>query len=621
MEHRTSLVTGVLALLLIVMFALPDLYIDYKTGNSSDPIRTFHLNHVHYLTILNAARHSGEPVPNSYLHEQQDVPSHYELLQLIAARTPFFKDLSIALTWTLLRIGIALAYFALLAIMLKDVGIPLFISRLVAFATVAVFGFIGLQGAALWTWYLPFLLLGMYAGSRALEAGITIKRRLWLLVAMLALFSWHAISFSLGGLAGLLLWGYLIKMVPQAERKTCVYATMLWLAFSALIFSWLYAPFLFSHSDTAVSTIGRVIQFDKTYFLYHPIETVVVLASTLALLITRRYGYAAFGLAALVGLNSNLITGFYFANDHYIILTEALAVIAAGSAWISRDALKQRKGLGILAVVSGVWYLYSALGTLGFNPAFMGRYAIPGLTLFFIAALVFFQEKVERIIGDYRRGLIVALIILPVLYTGTLIYKGVSYPLEKQEEALKVTPLVNYLREHEYAVVLANSETSSYIPLYTPDRIYWSEMLWTDIIEDEEILHRWLVSRAFFPNDVLANGPFAVDSVYGAEIRCRHYRQFERPLFGPFADSWIARLPEKIQRCVTVDEDRKKKEEELNSLREEFVKEVRTSGFSPKYRLDLLVVSPGDQTPKAVLDRYFTFLEKAGDYTIYKFNK
>ncbi|MFA6416213.1 MAG: hypothetical protein WCW56_01865 [Candidatus Paceibacterota bacterium] len=605
-----------LSVVISVFFALPDLYVDYKMGESLDPIRSLQPNNAHYLTILNAAINSGQTVPNSYLHEQQNIPSHYALLQSIFAHLPLISNIPIALVWTFLRIFVAVAYFLLLIFILREAGCRFLVASIISFSAVCIWGYIRFQSMALGNWYLPPMLLGVYLGSWAIKEGLTTRKRLLLLSLSLLLFSWHAVSFSLGGLAILLLWARLIFIANKDKRKEIIFAGTAWSFWALFLFIILYAPYFGGGSDTAVSTLGRVVQFSKTYLIYHPIETTVVLVATWALLLSRRYGYAFFGLAAIVGLNSNIITGFYFANDHYVVLTEVLAMVAAASLWFDNRRPSYPRGLGILAFIASGWYLLAGLSHLGFNVAFVGRYLVVTLAMMTITALVFFKQPVINFFSRYRNITLVLIFVFTSLYTSALVYKGAIYPLKTQQEAKKMVPLINYLRDNEYSVVLANSVVSSYVALYTKDRVYWSDLLFTDVINDEEILHRWLVSRVFFPNDQLANGELAIDSVYGAEIRCRHFRLFAKPLLGSAGDSFISRFREKD--CPKIEALRQEQKKYLDQSLEKYLTKIRETKFSPSYRLDIMVVADTDSAPKDILQDNFNFIAKVGDFSIYK---
>lgn len=609
----------VLGFIISFFFALPDLYVDYKTSNSLDPIRSFQPNNAHYLTVLNAAMNSGGPIPNPYLHEQQNIPSHYALMQIIIAHIPFVSSLSISLLWTLLRILVAVTYFILLYLMLRESGYDLFTAGVLSFCVVSIWGYIRFQSMALGNWYLPPMLLGMYLGSKAIKNGLTVKRRLILLSLALLLFSWHAVSFSLGGLAILLLWGYLIFTESKEFRKKTILMAFFWSIFSLFLFMILYAPFFLGQNNTAVSTLGRVVQFSSTYLMYHPIETIVVIVSVWVLLLTRRYSYVMFGIAALVGLNSNLVTGFYFANDHYVVLTEVLTVIAASSLWLNIDRRKSSKWLGLVALIAGLWYLYAGLSHLGFNPAYLGRYLVVSGSMFVITFLSFAPEPWRNFFSRYYKLVMVLIFLTSSLYVGALVYAGTAFPLKAQQEQKNIIPLINYLRKDDYSVVLANSKISNDIALYTKDRIYWSDLLFTDVINDKEILHRWLVSRVFFPNDEMANGELAVDTVYGAEIRCRHFRLFAEPLLGPFKNSFISRFREKD--CPRIEAQRQTQKQFLDESLVNYLAEVKRNKFSPVYKLDLLVVADTDLSPKDILQRDFSFETKIGNFSIYRFKK
>ena len=605
-----------LTIIISIFFALPDLYVDYKTGESLDPIRSFQPNNAHYLTILNAAINSRQTVPNSYLHEQPNIPSHYTLLQSIFAHLPFISDIPIALVWTFLRIFVAVAYFLLLILILREAGCGFLVASILSFSVVCIWGYIRFQSMALGNWYLPPILLGVYLGSWGIREGLTTGKRLLLLSLSLLLFSWHAVSFSLGGLAISLLWIRLIFTVNKDQRKGVIWASVIWSPWSVFLFMILYAAYFWGGSGTAVATLGRVVQFSKTFLIYHPIETIVVFVATWVLLLSRRYGYAFFGLAAIVGLNSNVITGFYFANDHYIVLTEVLVIMAAASLWSDNRKSSYPKWLGGMALIAGGWYLLAGLSHLGFNGAFIGRYLVVAISMFVITVLVFFKQPMLKFFSRYKIVTLVLIFILSTLYTSALIYKGTIFPLQTQREAKKMIPLINYLRENNYSVILANSTVSSYVALYTKDRIYWSDLLFTDVINDEEILNRWLVSRVFFPNDQLANGELAIDSVYGAEIRCRHFRLFAKPLFGVAEDSFISRFREKD--CPKIEALRRDQKRYLDKSLAKYLVKLQESKFSPVYRLDILVVADSDLAPKDILWRDFYLVTKVGEFSIYQ---
>lgn len=612
-----------LCCLLAVIFSLPDLYVDFKTGNFFDPIRTFQANNAHYLTVTKAAWQTDSPVPNSYLHEQQAVPSHYALWQSIFAHLPFVSNISIAWLWTILRILVAISYFILLAIMMKQVGCHFVLAQATAFSVVCVFGFIRFQSMALGNWYIPPMLLGIYLSQMAfVSKEYSIFKRFLFLVISLILFSWHSVSFSIGGLAIFIIWLFLIFRSKSEDRRLFIIAMLAWLSLSLIIFLILYAPFMSSHSQIGLDTLSRVVQFRSTRFIYHPIETAILVVAAVIFWQSRAFAYLAFSLAPIIGLNSNLLTGFYFANDHYQILNEALIFIALVHLWFwPKEKISRFVWLAIVAILFGGLYLYSGYaGHLGYRIAFIGRYLVIPLSLFAIACLIIDRTSFCRTwLVKFWRPLSGLMIVLSLVYVSLLIYKGTAYELEKQTKAKRYVPLIEYLRQNNYAVVLANSTIASYIPLYTQDKIYWLDILWTDIITEEEILERWLVSRAFFPNDDMANGMLAVDSVYGAEIRCRHNQLFVKPLFGFLANTWLANW--RGRDCPIIEQERREQLLSLEKMSEQYNEHLVKEKLKPKYRLDLLVVDKNDQTSENILKRDFRFLKQVGDFSIYSYEK
>lgn len=168
--------------------------------------------------------------------------------------------------------------------------------------------------------------------------------------------------------------------------------------------------------------------------------------------------------------------------------------------------------------------------------------------------------------------------------------------------------VLTWLTQHapKDSVILAPNRLAMLIPVFTSDEVFMSKGARFFVARDEEIVRRYLVFTAFFPEEIdsVDGGTLSVFGNYGgaAYARAKRWYQLTHPLGGAYPKT----LPDFIRH-----QDLRRKVEER--VRRPDLREVRKD--IDAFELDVLVTTHA--LPEA-LRNVFRLEEKVGVWTIYR---
>jgi len=156
------------------------------------------------------------------------------------------------------------------------------------------------------------------------------------------------------------------------------------------------------------------------------------------------------------------------------------------------------------------------------------------------------------------------------------------------------------------SVILAPYTLSSLIPVYTDDFVFMNYAARSFLVSDQELLERYLVQTAFFPEDSESIDT-GVQSVFGnfpgsTYSKTKRIWQILTLFRKPFDKTIADFIPDQTKRRILE-----------NSLRSPDINELKT--VMQKYRLDYLITN--DPLPR-LLSRNFQKTATIGAYTVYQ---
>lgn len=611
------------ALLIVLAFALPELWLWKSVDSFSEPFRYYRGDMAHYAVILDRAIEAGGPVGNSFFFEEQEHPSRFFVFELVAGLFgKLFAPAGVAVLVIALRIIVPVLSFLLFAELIRRVGISAEYANFLAALQILLYGVISFQGYGLANWYIPSLLAGLILVVEAFCDEQFSPRRAALLVVSIGLFTLHPAYFAFGGAVTGVAWFLWMRRFGVRAVGPFFVA---WLGLAGVLFAMFFAGGL-SSGAAATDFLARMALI-STRFPIHPIVLLELgLAAIIAGYAARGAGEAsaralhflavAFGIGFLAILAPS-ITGTYLVNDHYTIAHEYLVVVLAASLIFTGD-VKTPKWSARFLVFAVVLDILFVLAYLNFKPGYYGRFATHHAAYFLIAGMVLWPGLrillKKALAVTALRGL---LVVAALGYALLLQYKDISGGHFAGHQAVqKYRPLIAELRKLPAGVVLADNTLSHIVPITTEHQIYWSSIAFSQTSTDEALLRRYQDAHLAFPDDPSHVPPGVINSLHGAVDRCREYGR-GKVLEALSSRGWTAPLRE----ICAPDRVRAEAYEISKERVQAFVSNAnRTKSWQPEYRVDYLLVSDGaTTTPVWILNTYFKKIGSAGGVSFYEF--
>lgn len=603
MNMRFFRVAG--AILIAIFFSIPQLWSWARVDSYQEPIRHYDGDTAHYLSILHTTVVEGTPRAQAYFWEEPDSPPQFWIFQTVASIFHPLRSISIVWFDLALTLLVGLAVFLLFDFVLCRAGVPVVVSAVVSLCFVLLYGPIAFRGYALGNWFLPVFLGGMAASLRFFEAKeIDLRALGWALCAVV-LFAVHPVYFAMGGLSLGLLW---IARLSHKQSKSSLKFFAVWGAFSISLFFYLFFAFL-KGTPAGEDTLYRIVALD-TRLPFH-----ILLGARLGLLSVVAYSVgflpiASFAGAAFVGLFSFVLTGQYIANDHYAIpedfLAPALFLGLLFSGAVS-SSLYKFKFLRVAFLGVALLSLFDVLQYLNFRPGYLGRFA-PMLGGYLGIALILnvphAQVVLKKLLNDRR--VLVVFCLFSLIYGSVITYRDLRPVASAHREAQEYRMLIGSVRKLSNGVVLADPYIENLISLYTPHKVYWSHIAFSETVLNEELKARWLDTSLFF------EGSRGLEPVFvtGTTDRCYEY---ERIKYLNFFESLGFSHPKKVL-CGPV-EEREALWPVLKQEAQEFASStVVAKTWAPQYKLDYLIVDTKKNNPPTwLVEDYFVLSATVGE--------
>jgi hypothetical protein len=604
---------------------LPDLRLWGQVDHfSSLPLRDYRGDTAHYLAILHSAQLNHGPTANAYFWEQASEPSQFYVFQRVVGWLGDLGGLEIVWVAVILRLVVAWLVFCLLSRLLLIFSVPERFAAYLSFAFTLFYGAVAFQGYALGFWFLPCLLGALYLAAQFSIKPFTSFWSIWRPVLAVALASVHPVYFTLVGLAvGLII---LFKLIREPKSAVFLGAGV-WSVLSLVAFYLLFWPFLASHFPAAQDVLYRIVAID-TRIIIHPLFSLRLIFLCVLSLFAWRQGrdqrwlvVSAFSFAALIGLDSYLLTGTYIANDHYAIIEDSLSVLTAALLLSKAPNLSSRASK-IFSLSALALLVFSLIMTVDFyfhfQLGYYGKWFPVHLAYFLIALTLWWPQKARDYLSKFfvsKVAVMVFLVICPVLYANVLLYKNAVPHLAGNQEVQEYRELISYLRTQDEGVVLADPKLSNLISLFTNQRVYWSPIAFSESVTDQELIQRWQEARLFFYQSL--SGPEAQGSVVGTINRCSDFGR------GEVLDllTKIGWSEPQATLCQP-EQDRIARFAELNLAADRYSHGVSSRGeWQAAYRLDKLVVLPGEVVTPWLLEQDFMLEKEIGGAKVYTYLK
>ena len=600
---------------IFIVFLVPELVVWGIVDSFKEPIRSYRGDTAHYMTILNSALAKGGPEGNSFLYEEQEHGSRFFVFEALMGTANKILPLPASVWAIVLQVLVPLLVFYALYSIFIALGIDEKIASFVSLLHVLVYGVVVYDGYGLAFWFMPFLLLGIWVlMANSVKDSFTPRSGL-MIVFSIILFTLHPAYFAFGGTLTFVVWAVLMK---RHGLKEVLPHAFVWLAMALILFAFLFAD----------SIIGSVANHDllvrmalvKTRFPIHPLEMIQMFLVGIALFSYRKLNIlsAAFliGFAALL---APTVTGSYLVNDHYVIAKDYLILVAA-LVLVYSETLKKRIWLGWILLVTTLLDIFIVLNYFNFQFGYYGKYVTIHAALLVISLILILPDiriSLRRVLDS--KYLRVSLICLAMLYALLLQYKDyTSARLVRDRSIQEYRPLFEHMRNLPEGVVVADNALSFFIPIFTPQKVYWSSLVSSQPASTLNILTRFEDAHLFFPDDESHEPPAVVSSIFGAIDRCREFNR--RGVLEKLASLGLKAPLTEI--CAPTRERQARYDALKNVLEERYQRTLASQKWQPAFRVDYLVLTEEDkQVPQWLIEKYFTEIDRVAGTVIYSYKK
>lgn len=622
-----------LALIILTLFLAPEIFYWVTLDNFKSPWREISGDYSLYASQLNAVLQHGQPTGNPYFAENQYQIGRFYIFGTLFSFIPLAEKVPIGWWLIVFKIAAAVLVFYLFARLLALFNSPARLTYIFSFIFVLFYGAITFKGgSALYNWFLPAWLAGFLTVIRFFKSEkINLAGFSVFLISPL-LFAFHPLYFTVGIALSGLLWLYTLY-AKRFERKILVFF-LIWLAWTLFLFSRAFWPFVFP-PDAQFAEMAAGMTFRNTLINTHfPFLFLFGLRYLLLVLMTgllyRQSAKTAdrpdsfrplflLSLVVFLGLNSYVITGRYFLNDHFPFFEEfiiiPLALLLLFGPAVAPTKLARRLGMAILLVstvsVLVIW------NYLNFKPVYFGAEVPQYLAYFTIGLLLSWPGLRGKLFFRHGRFLLKSLLIVAVFHIVFMTFWDDKYwfPLHRQVQNYR--GLIENMKNLPDGVVLANPYISNLALIYTRHKVYWSPIAFHDLVATEELRRRWLTARVFFPAEPAFNGQPAVVSIFGR--RDNKCREFKRGVYL----GWLARLGfPGPQKTICDDPILRSQWPALQTESEIYRQAAGQMQWQPAFQLDYLLVEKGkDQIDQSLVSRYFGKISEDEKFILFSYQK
>ncbi|OHA91068.1 MAG: hypothetical protein A2665_01075 [Candidatus Zambryskibacteria bacterium RIFCSPHIGHO2_01_FULL_46_30] len=601
--------------LILITFLLPELLVWGVVDSFEEPIRSYRGDTAHYMTVLNSALIKGGPEGNSFLYEGQDPVSRFFVFESLVGVVGLVVPISASVLAIILQVLVPLLIFYILYSIFIAFGIEEKIASFVSLLHTLVYGVIVYDGYGLAFWFVPFLLLGIWVLIANSVKDFFTPRSGLMVVFSIVLFTLHPAYFAFGGALTSIVWLALIK--KYGLRAVFLYA-LLWLSLTLTLFLLIFAD----------SITGSVVNNDlltrmaliKTRFPIHPLEMIQMFLVGIALFSYRKFNIlAAAFLIGFAALLAPTITGSYLVNDHYVIAKDYL-ILAVALVLVYSETFKKRVWLGWILLVTTILDIFIVLNYFNFQLGYYGKYVTIHVALLVISLILISPNIhifLRRVLNS--KYLRVSLICVAMLYALVLQYKDYTNArLVRDRNIQEYRPLFEHMRNLPKGVVVADNALSFFIPVFTPQKVYWSSLASSQPAPTLNILTRFEDVHPFFPDDESHQPPGVISYLFGAIDRCREFNRkgvleklasfgFEAPL---------------AEICAPLRERQVRYDALKDVLEERYQRTLASREWQPTFRVDYLILTEEDrQVPAWLIEKYFTEIDRVSGAIIYRYNQ
>ena len=607
MKYFMSTSVKIGSLIVVLTFLIPELIVWGTVDHFKEPVRSYRGDTAHYMTVLNSALSKGGPEGNSFLYEEQEHGSRFFVFESLVGAVGRVIPVPASVLAIIFQVLVPLLIFYILYSIFIALGIDDKIASFASLFHTLVYGVVVYDGYGLAFWFMPFLLLGIWVLiANSVRDSFTPRSGL-MIVLSIFLFTLHPAYFAFGGALSIVAWFILIR---RHTFRTMLPYILLW-------FVTLFADILTS-SVAAHDTLVRMALV-STRFPVHPIQMIELLVVGIALFSYRKLNIlsAAF-LIGFVALLAPTIIGSYLVNDHYVIAKDYL-ILAAALLLIYSENLKKRLWLGWILLVTTLLDIFVVLNYFNFQPGYYGKYVTIHGSLLVIALILIAPELrgfARRALGS--KYLRVFLICLAMFYALLLQYKDYTNSrLVRDINIQQYRPLFEHLRNLPKGVVIADNFLSFHIPIFTPQKVYWSSLASSQPAPTLNILERFEDVHLFFPDDEAHQPPAVVGYIFGAVDKCREFNR--RGILEKLA-SFGFKAP-LAEMCAPTFERQARYDALKDVLEERHKKTLASQKWQPAFRADYLILTKEDkQVPLWLIEKYFTEVDSVAGVKIYRYN-
>ena len=621
-----------LALAILLFFLAPEIFYWVFLDNFQMPLREVLGDSSLYASQLNAVLKHGQPTGNPYFAENQYQLGRFFVFGTLFSLIPFADEVAIGWWLIIFKVLVALLVFWLFSRLLALFNVPPRLAVFFSFIFVLFYGAVTFKGgSALYGWYLPAFLGGFLIVARFFKSEtISLSNLLPLLVSPV-LFAFHPLYFAVGISVTGLLW---LHFLYSERLKSNVGHFLIWFFWTLFLFSQAFLPFIYPR-NSGLALMVQDMAFRNTListhfpFLFLFGLRFLLLVITSALMYLRLARVEKWGrnylivfilsLVAFVGLNSYIVTGKYFLNDHFPFFEEFI-VIPLALMLIFGPSLSQTRAtrfLGLATLVISAASVLVIWNYLNFKPVYFGAEVPQYLAYFAIGLLLFRPGLKQKLFRDHGRLLLKSLIGLAIFHIVFMTFWDDKYwfPLHRQVQDYR--PLIQKMSELPPGVVLANPYISNLALVYTGHKAYWSPIAFHDLVATEELYQRWLRAKTVFPVEPAFNGRAAVVSIFGRrDNKCREFRR-------GFYLGLLAKVGfEEAQRTICYDPTLETKWPELEAEAKAYDQGLRGDAkWDPVFRIDYLVVEKSkDQPTQELVKKYFEKISEDEKFAIFSKN-
>ena len=530
-----------LGVLILVLFLGTDIFYWWHFDNFKSPIRHITGDTSLYVYQLNSVVQNDKPAGSPYFWENKYELGRFYVFGKLLSLIPFLKEVSTIWLSLILRGLVPLLVFFLFSALLRQHGVENKLSHYLAFIFIALYGPMTFKGgSALTNWFLPAFLLGIYILIKFFKSTEVNWKNFLAIIVSVVLFSFHPIYFAVGMSIASIFW--LVKLKNNRNPSSLI-GFGNWLLFGLIHFFFIFLPFIYT-TDPIFAQIAKDMSYRNTLLetrfpflflfglrylmlmitcltLYHRVKEKGKLKNSLLV-------FLVISAVAFIGLNSYIITGKYFLNDHFPFVEDFIAIPLA-IFLIFKFPLSREKFFRILAITFGIVTILS-IGVIvyyhNFKPVYAGRWGPLFLSYIFITALLWQPQLKEKLL-KHGRFILIFLFSFALAHAIFMNYWDERYWYPLHANTQKFRQAIDKINSLPKGVIMANPYLTNLVLIYSGHKAYWSPIALHDAVSTGELYQRWLDAKLFFPEEPVFKNRSAVYSVYGArDNKCHEFKRY-----------------------------------------------------------------------------------------------